>query len=269
VRFHIGLASDGGDASAWLEWASSDSQDAVDQALALEGAVHQAIALESAMGLLHALQAWIEPSIVRVEPAPAPPPWPAPDQALTLGVTDGGRLALPWAAVRAGRVLDAAPHVIEWPLLACELVLETLAQERIDASAIERGGVLLLPGTLASTDAPPVPTTLMARPLHAPDLPPLGGLAWDACAGTLRLAQAAVCEPTTAAWEVMAEPPIELSAQWWFNGAAPAQDLPPPARAALRLHGRAVARGALVPAGRGLGLLIEACEATLPPLQAA
>jgi hypothetical protein len=128
--------------------------------------------------------------------------------------------------------------------------------------------VLLLPGSLVAGDALQAVT---ARPLHALGFPLLGGLAWDARANTLHLADgtaALQADAAPAAWTVAAEPPIELSALWWFGGGAPAQALPPPSRAALLLHGRSVARGALVPAGPGVGLLIEACDATLP-LQAA
>jgi hypothetical protein len=243
LRFRLGL----GEGDGLLELQAVDA--------AATHAVAHALALEALMPLLAAVETWLGAGFEQIEPAPATPDWPT--QALTLGVQGLGRLALPWQALRVGQALNSAGFTLEWPTLACELLFESLASERIDRRHLVCGGMLLLPSSFASASAP---LPLLARPQRA--WPRLGGLTWDARRDTLQLASAALVETPSgrAGWEVVAASPCELSVAHWFGGAALPAPMPPPRGVALRHGDETVASGRLVPAGAGIGMLIDACR---------
>lgn len=245
---------------------------------AASDAVAQALALDAAMPLLGAVEAWLGAPIAHLRPAAPPLQWPSHDDALTLSLPDGSRLALPWAVLRPGHRFDAGGVAVTWPALACELQIEALASDRIDARALAPGAVLLLPASFAATAGLALP--LRARAAHA--WPTLCGLAWHPRRDWLRLTaptledeapshQAGAASPSRThgpspgdghaepAWHIVAAEPLLLSAACWFGGGAE-RPLPPPRRATLRHGARALAHGALVPAGAGMGVLIEQCE---------
>lgn len=233
-----------------LELATTDARNAVAQALALE----------PALPLLEAIEEWLGTTLTRLEPVAALD-WPDDGRALNLGVRGLGRLALPWSALRVGqRLVLPERFVVDWPTLACDLVFESLAHDRLALHELLPGSVVLLPASFAKPSGAPI--ALQLRPHRG--WPRLEGLRWDASRERLGFDAPALRDPTpgpaVAPWEVVAAEPCAIDASCWFGGAATAAAPAPPRQVALRHLGDVVASGRLVPVGSGIGMLVDACH---------
>lgn len=247
LHFRLGL----GDDEAHLELAAADAVHAVDQALALE----------PALPLLEAIEQWLGTPLTQLEPIAALDGWPDDERALSLRVQGLGRLALPWHLLRVGqRLVLPGGIVVGWPTLACDLIFESLAHDRLALHELQPGSVVLLPGSFAIP--PGAPLALRLRPHRG--WPCLDGLHWDAVRERLRFDALSLHEPTTgppvAAWEVVGAGPCAIEASCWFGGTATAPAPAPPRQVTLCHLGDAVAGGRLVPVGTGVGLRVDACH---------
>lgn len=248
--FHLPLAS----SPAWLEVPCT----VPGQGLA------QAQALARALPALAATEQWLGTELPCPEPVAA---LTGASQAgaashLTLAfdpasVLAGGRLVLPWAALKPGRLVPAGLPVV-WPSWHAQLGLQWLPAQRIVASGLVPGAVLLLPAAFAGR------WRVQLRALGAGR--PAGwrvAAEWRPHEAALGLpggpVQVAGDVPTAAGWSVWLAAPLPVDLRAWFGGCAEAA-VAPAGPAELRLGDRAVAWGRLLPCGAGWGLRIEQVE---------
>jgi hypothetical protein len=227
-------------------------------------AVQHALALEPLLPLLQAVQDGLGVCWQSIEPAAPDAPWPDAAQALTLSCGSAGdveetaahaRLALPGSALRPGAAWAAPGWVIEWPDVACELVLD-LPPPHLATERLEPGATLLLAGTFDEA-----PRGAMARALGpgCARWPWLHGLPWPGVDDAAALPTALRAPAADTPWRVVGESAIRLDAGCWFGASLPPRSTSRVDRAALcsGVDGEPIARGRVVALGRGFGLLID------------
>jgi hypothetical protein len=223
--------------------------------------IAQAQALAPALPMLAALEAWLGVEL------PCPQPIvdggrEAPAGSLVLPFEAqsplvGGRLVMPWAALKPGRPAAAA-LAVQWPQLPARVCLQRLPGPRIAAERLEAGAVLLLPDAFAGE---------WMVWLH-PDTAPLDALParWQAAQGRLfapadaRFAEPAARLPAHADWSAWLSEPVAFDLRLWFGASPRPLDLPPACAVELRLGNEPLAWGRLLPCGAGWGLRIERVE---------
>ena len=175
----------------------------------------------------------------------------------------GGRLLLPWAALKPGRPVPAGLPV-QWPQWPARLCLQLLPAWRLDPSAVVPGAVLLLPAGFAS--AWPVLLQAMGSGSGSGSgsgVPPAGWQApaiWLPHAGTLSFPGGPVRRAGLAAapeeGSVWLTAPLQADLRAWFGG-CPGAGAAVVGRAELRWGPQVAAQGRLLPCGAGWGLRIE------------
>lgn len=226
-------------------------------------AVAQALALEALLPLCDALEPWLGAAL-RLQ---APLPFAPADASAWLTVAIGrqgaepeAELALPIAALREQRLgRIGAGWALHWPGFECDLCLESWPTERLPAQRIEPGAVLLLPRSFDANDAHW--NVRVLAPMAA--LAPRPGW-WQRAEGSLVLGpqeadEAPASTRTAPGWQLIAPGAVQVDAGDWFGGdAARAARLAVTVETAELRHGSStLARGRLVPVGRGLGLLVD------------
>ena len=231
-------------------------------------AVSYALALRAQQPLLDAIEAWLGESL---DPAPA------------LGATivvdgvqlqiEGGSLDGPCSLHLPTSALHAPPppalrdkFTLRWPAWPCEVLLDSVPAERLQAAALHAGCVLLLPRSFG--------------PAWPAQIRMLGRNAMPACAAQwlpelklleLRGTPTPLRAPNRDAtdWQIVFETTAAISAEVLTGLATQVQGwTPPPGDDAVVLlqQGRRRASGRLLPAGRGVGLRVDSVIAFEPAL---
>jgi hypothetical protein len=223
-------------------------------------AVSHALALRAHWPLLEAIEACLGETL---DPVPAAPR-DADRDAVVLRIATGGSLSVPIAALRAplpATWRDAG--TLLWPMWPCEVRLDAVPSGRVSQAELHPGCVLLLPRSFA----PAWSASVHAQPPIA-----IGARAaqWHAEKHRLELPPAPAepdASPRDDDWQVVlaaqpalsAEHLLSLAPDAAFWSPAPGEDT-----VMLRRHGRRVATGRLLAAGRGVGLRLDAVVADAP-----
>jgi hypothetical protein len=224
----------------------------------------QAQALAPALPVLAAVEAWLGHDLPCPQPAAGDSPEPPPG-ALVLPFDAssplvGGRLVLPWAALKPGRPASSALGV-QWPRQSARVCLQRLPGPRIAAARLEPGAVLLLPDAFAGD---------WAVGLY-PETAPMGAVSarWQVSRGRLHApAEAgpghlASQPPAPADWSAWLVEPVALDLRAWFGAPSRLIELPA-SPVELRQGETPLAWGRLLPCGAGWGLRIERVESHEP-----
>lgn len=207
-------------------------------------------ALAPALDTLAALERWIGTPLDELRPARTPAP-----AAVGFGWVEGGRLLLPPVLLPWGKAPTAALP-LAWPAWTVRVALQSLPVARLPSQALVPGALLLLPASFAGEGWP-----VVLQP--EPPLPARAGL-WQPRFGRLDVAAAALPAAGPGEAGVWLDEAVAVDARAWFG--ADTGPLPLAAGAAvLRRPGQAVARGTLLPAGLGWGLLIDDVAAAPAP----
>lgn len=200
-------------------------------------------ALAPALDAIAALECWIGTPLDDLRPASTP----APPAAAGFGWGEGGRLLLPPALLPWGKAPTAALP-LAWPSWTVRVGLQSLPAARLPSRALVPGALLLLPASFAGEG-----WSVVLQP--EPPLPARAGL-WRPRSGRLDLAAADLPAAGPGEAGVWLDEAVAVDARAWFG--ADTGPLPLAAGAAV-LHraGQALARGTLLPAGLGWGLLID------------
>jgi len=255
LRFHIPLRA----GVAQIELPSPDEQ---------RDAVSHGLALGAHGVLLDALETWLGESL---DPVPASGGAAVVDGVqLQLSAASSGlgcRLDLPSAALRSAppAALREA-FTLRWPEWPCEVLLDSVPAERLQASSLHPGCLLLLPRSFG----PAWPVQLRVLGRHSA---PACTADWLAEHGRLDLRSAATASAPPmhddTAWHIVFEATPEISAEVLLGLATRTQAwTPAPGDDAVVLvrGGRRRATGRLLTAGRGFGLRIDSVTAAEPAL---
>lgn len=209
-----------------------------------------ALALASALEALAALERWVGSPLDELRPTRTP----APAAALSLGWGEGGRLLLPPALLPWERP-PAAGLPLVWPAWTARVGLQSLPAARVPLKGLVPGALLLLPVSFASEA-----WSVVLQP--EPPLPARSG-SWRPRSGRLQLAAADAPPGEPAEARVWLDETVLVDALAWFGTAVDTVLCTGAAR--LEIDGRVAARGTLLPAGLGWGLLIDDVAAAPAP----